>query len=143
MNCRETKRYMSAWRDNELDKARSHELAQHLEQCGSCRNEARKLDALATMLQNELTVQIPERLADQVFQAAMSAPTTEPFFLETLFPMAWPAALASSTAATLLVVWSLVSQPVALSTDPFEEILGTAQVQSILHGALGTTGDIP
>lgn len=146
MNCKKTGRLLGVWSDGELDATRAHELRQHLQNCADCREQERNLRSVAEAMRLEYRAEIPETLADRAFRAAMTAEPVATTFLDSLFPIAWPAALVGSMAAASLVILSLAYTPATdlEAVDPFNLVVATSsteQVQGVLQGALGVAID--
>ncbi|MFH1809974.1 MAG: anti-sigma factor [Pseudomonadota bacterium] len=142
MNCTESRKLLSALHDGELDQARRTQLEQHLAACADCLAERRSLQHLSGVLGRDFSTQVPEGAAERAFRAAMSAAPIAPSFLESLFPVAWPAALTTTLAAAVLVLWSLSTTPALQFSDAdlFDRALGTSsteQVSGMLQQVLG------
>lgn len=146
MRCKDASRLLEAWRDGELDESRAGQIAAHVRACESCGLRVRALERVSAALRREFGAGVPADLANRAFRAAMSAKPPATSFLGSLFPLAWPAALAASAAAALLVAWSLSSGPPSdpRLTDPIAPLLTSSsgdQIAMLYRGALGIEPD--
>ncbi|MBS0432422.1 MAG: anti-sigma factor [Proteobacteria bacterium] len=103
MNCTEARALLHAYLDDELDAARSLEIAQHLADCADCRARCRALEAVRQSLRApQLRHAAPAALAARI---RAQLPADAPARMPRRFRQ-WPA-LSAALAASLLVAIAL------------------------------------
>jgi len=106
MNCREIKKKLSAYQDNELPPLQRNEIAAHLKKCAGCSRALQELNEVWETLSNVETIESAPFFWTRLSQR-IRAPKQEPGILEIFF--APIRRLANPVFATLILIIGLAA----------------------------------
>jgi len=74
MDCKHTRKQVSAWLDGELPEAIAETVAQHVQRCPACAAYAEELRCMAAILDTWDAPPVPKSLAERIRRAAQDHP---------------------------------------------------------------------